>query len=61
MASYLLGEYLSLYIRKKMCNKDYIGCYKDQKAYSYWDSGLLALFTYIKHVLKKSCAFILFS
>ena len=35
-----------------MCNKDYIGCYKDQKAYLYWDSGLLALFTYIKHVLK---------
>ena len=42
MASYLLGEYLCLYVREKMCNKEYIGHYKDQKAYSYWDRGFIS-------------------
>ena len=33
-----LGNIFRYILQKKMCNKDYIGRYKDQKAYSYWDN-----------------------
>ena len=42
MAIYLLGDYIFAYIlEKKMCHKEYIGRYKDQRVYSYWDSGFV--------------------
>ena len=37
-----------------MCDRECYGCYKDQKAYSYWDSGIVgAIYIYeMKDVLK---------
>ena len=29
------------YILEKKGHKEYIGCYKDQKVYSYWDNGFV--------------------
>ena len=31
-----------------MCDRECYGRYKDKKAYSYWDSGFVAPFTYMK-------------
>ena len=36
-----LGNIFAYILEKKMYNKEYIGCYKDQKAYAYWDSGFV--------------------
>ena len=46
-----------------MCgNKEYIGhYYKDQKAYSYWDSGFVGPICIYETRTKKNRAFILFS
>ena len=36
-----LGNVFAYILDKKMCEKEYIGRYKDQKAYSYWDSNFV--------------------
>ena len=61
MTIYLLGEHPCLYIRKKMCDKEYIGRYKDQKAYSYWDSGFVGPIHIYETGTKKNHVFKLFS
>ena len=47
-----LGNIFAYILDKKMCDKDYIGRYKDQKAFSYWDSGFVGPITI--HVIKKN-------
>ena len=60
MSSYLLGEYLWLYIRKKMFDREYIGCYEDQKTYSYWDSGFVGpIYIYETRTKKIMCFYTL--
>ena len=48
-----LGNIFAYILAKKMCGKEYIGCYKDQKAYSYWDSGFIGpIYIYGTHTKK---------
>ena len=41
-----------------MCDKEYIGCYKDQKAYSYWDSGFIGPIYIYETCTKKNHVFL---
>ena len=38
-----------------MCNKEYYGCHKDQKVFSYWGSEFVDPIYIMKHIQKKSC------
>ena len=42
-----LGNIFTYILLKRMCDKDYNGCYKDQKAYFYWDSWVDSLVQYL--------------
>ena len=45
-----LGNIFAYILGKKMCDKKYIGCYKDQKTYSYWESGFVGpIYIYKTH------------
>ena len=43
-----------------MCDKEYIGRYKDQEAYSYWDSGFVGpIYIYETRTKKIMCFYTL--
>ena len=43
-----MGNVFSYILKKKDFNADYVGKYKDQKAYSYFDSGFIGPITFYK-------------
>ena len=43
-----IGNIFAFILRKKDFNTDYIGKYKDQKAYSYFDSGFAGQYLFMK-------------
>ena len=53
-----LGNIFAYILQKKMCDKGYIGRYKDQKAYSYWDSGFVGPIFIFESNLKKAIMFL---
>ena len=43
-----IGNIFAFILHKKDFNTDYIGKYKDQKAYSYFDSGFAGQYLFMK-------------
>ena len=51
-----LANIFAYILEKRICDREYTGCYKDQKAYSYWDSGLVGpIYIYETHIKKIMC------
>ena len=58
VASVFSGYNICIYFAETMCDKNYIRCYKDQKAYCYWYSGFVAPILIYGSQLKKDIVFL---